>query len=1007
MSDPQALLEHATWLRRLARTLVADSAVADDLVQDTYLAALRRPPGGAVKPWLRTVVTNFARFRWRSDAHRGAREQGAAALDDDAAPSSDVLLERHQTQQLLARLVGELEEPFRTTILLRYGEGLTPKEIARRAGIPAGTVRWRLKEAHDRLRVRLDAAHRGDRRAWIAALAPLASTEPPAAPIAVGLAALSLAIMSAVVVVWIVVLPGERPAERHALATPHDRATTPAVPRAEVAMPSATWGTQEGAPARHLVGRVTSEGQPAAGALVRLTSELVPAREVRTGVDGRFDFGVQEPRGYTVSAASPGRLAAIRHVDLRDPTLDDVLELELLPCPASLYGRVTDAAGSPIAGAHVLREGAIGAETDGAGSYELCALPTAASLAEIRLVVEADGYGGIAVFAAPSGRVRRDFMLSPEAVVAGRVVAPDGTPAASVKVWLEPDLVDTDPPGERSTLVAAQTDGEGRFRITGVAGGPHRLFAAGRASSGGPIELAVAPGETRDVEVVARSAGILRGRVTQGGVPVAGIRVEASRPTWLVSSVEMGGSAISQQDGSFVLDRLPLGPLKLATSPARIRTPDEITVVDSTSVEIEVEPLATLSGVVRRHGIAIPFARVDIAGPSRAEVTADASGNYVAAGLVPGTYAIYADDRRRGAAVREDGIEVATDQQHDIELAWGGRISGIVVDGRGAPVPNAHVVFVADDEGRCVTAGDGAFSCGSLRGGSTYKPQVFAGDAATNAFRFVSPATGIALADGNAHVEGVRLAVDPAVSSISGTVVDGDHEPIVDAHVIALGDEPPWVARPSPSGLTDRDGRFRIDGLPAGDYELVVQMFDRGASARAKATAGARDVSLVVEKPRCDAAGVHDVPSDLTAPRSPVVWNRQIELVGWRIPAHVRAGTPFEVAIVYRVLGDVTRTWKPFVHLDGPEKRHNADHEPASGRCPTSTWRAGDVIVDRFTVTIAETYPRGRYEMWTGFFTGWGSLWKNLTVTDAPEALRGDPAKHPDAVHVTDIVLDQ
>ena len=46
----------------------------------------------------------------------------------------------------------ELDEPYRTTLLLRYGEMLSSVEIARRQQVPAGTVRWRLKSAVDRLR---------------------------------------------------------------------------------------------------------------------------------------------------------------------------------------------------------------------------------------------------------------------------------------------------------------------------------------------------------------------------------------------------------------------------------------------------------------------------------------------------------------------------------------------------------------------------------------------------------------------------------------------------------------------------------------------------------------------------------------------------------------------------------------------------------------------------------------------------------------------------------------
>lgn len=70
--DTSELLAHATWLRRLARSLVREGA--DDLVQDTWVAALRRPPDGerSVRPWLRTVLINVARLRWRGNANRDA-----------------------------------------------------------------------------------------------------------------------------------------------------------------------------------------------------------------------------------------------------------------------------------------------------------------------------------------------------------------------------------------------------------------------------------------------------------------------------------------------------------------------------------------------------------------------------------------------------------------------------------------------------------------------------------------------------------------------------------------------------------------------------------------------------------------------------------------------------------------------------------------------------------------------------------------------------------------------
>jgi RNA polymerase sigma-70 factor (ECF subfamily) len=146
LHDPAHLLDHAAWLRTLAQSLVGDRATADDLVQDTYVAALGRPPSmdRPVNPWLSRVLRNAARFRWRSETNRSTREAALARTAERETLTSAELLERHETQQMLARLVGELEEPYREVILLRFAEGLAPKDIGHRLGVPAGTVRWRI-----------------------------------------------------------------------------------------------------------------------------------------------------------------------------------------------------------------------------------------------------------------------------------------------------------------------------------------------------------------------------------------------------------------------------------------------------------------------------------------------------------------------------------------------------------------------------------------------------------------------------------------------------------------------------------------------------------------------------------------------------------------------------------------------------------------------------------------------------------------------------------------------
>jgi len=76
----ESYLEHAAWVRQLAHALVFDSSQVDDVVQQTWLELLRRPPQDDRNPrgWLATVARNAARQIGRSESRRQEREQRAA-----------------------------------------------------------------------------------------------------------------------------------------------------------------------------------------------------------------------------------------------------------------------------------------------------------------------------------------------------------------------------------------------------------------------------------------------------------------------------------------------------------------------------------------------------------------------------------------------------------------------------------------------------------------------------------------------------------------------------------------------------------------------------------------------------------------------------------------------------------------------------------------------------------------------------------------------------------------
>ena len=89
-------------------------------------------------------------------------------------PEAEEVQGREQILRSVVDAVLALDEPYRTTILLRYFEGLPPREIARRQSVPVTTVKSRLKRGHDRLRTSLRGEFGGEDRGWCSALAALA-----------------------------------------------------------------------------------------------------------------------------------------------------------------------------------------------------------------------------------------------------------------------------------------------------------------------------------------------------------------------------------------------------------------------------------------------------------------------------------------------------------------------------------------------------------------------------------------------------------------------------------------------------------------------------------------------------------------------------------------------------------------------------------------------------------------------------------------------------------------
>jgi RNA polymerase sigma-70 factor (ECF subfamily) len=155
----EALFRHH-WPRahRAAYLIVHDSAAAEDIAQEGFLAAVRsldrfdrRRPFG---PWLHRIVVNraidFTRARTlRRELH------GDEWLADEAAGEPG-----GQPSDVLMGALATLSPERRAVVVLRYMLDFTPGEIARALELPRGTVNSRLRRGLDALGPLLEEARR-------------------------------------------------------------------------------------------------------------------------------------------------------------------------------------------------------------------------------------------------------------------------------------------------------------------------------------------------------------------------------------------------------------------------------------------------------------------------------------------------------------------------------------------------------------------------------------------------------------------------------------------------------------------------------------------------------------------------------------------------------------------------------------------------------------------------------------------------------------------------------
>ncbi len=486
MSQPSidALLQHSRWVRTLAESLTRDPGLAEDIVQETWVSALRRGPEDdrSLRGWLATLLRRHLRQVRRGEERRALREERHAR--ELSQPSASELVERAESQRDLAQAVLELREPFRSTVLLRFFEDLAPDEIAARMQVPLATVHSRLGRGLAALRERLERRGRV-RPTWLGALAwlrvgrpvpcarELARAAVPAGALAAGIA---LLVLVARVLAATgdgqeartsgsgVALRGADPTSGEADAASVDLRTPDEARRASARRPLADPSAARPLRTGRVLGR---DGEPVAGvevALVASESETAAALQRATsGPDGTFAFRAPESPAF-LFAQDPHHATVL--LALVDPEREAELALVVAP-KVTFTGRVQTPEGTPIADALLellVQPGMPVAfqrtldhnrpprpvvHSDPDGGFRFEGVP---SLPEGKVYVSRPGFRNAMLALPERDRVGLEVVLArPEAIVRavrGRVLDARGEPLAGAEVASFPAWTRCDAEGQ-------------------------------------------------------------------------------------------------------------------------------------------------------------------------------------------------------------------------------------------------------------------------------------------------------------------------------------------------------------------------------------------------------------------------------------------------------------------------------------------------------------------------------------------------------------------------------
>ncbi len=146
--------------RFLQRYLGGASAEVDDLVQTTFLEALRAAASfrqqSSVQTWLFGIAANVARNHIRANTRRRAFLKRVSSEEPEGPDQPEFSTGQRQLIERLSAAVPELPHDLRIVFILCDVEQQPSVDVAKALGLPQGTIWRRLHEARKALRAELD-----------------------------------------------------------------------------------------------------------------------------------------------------------------------------------------------------------------------------------------------------------------------------------------------------------------------------------------------------------------------------------------------------------------------------------------------------------------------------------------------------------------------------------------------------------------------------------------------------------------------------------------------------------------------------------------------------------------------------------------------------------------------------------------------------------------------------------------------------------------------------------